>query len=182
MVTQPYVCFHADAASSPSPSPKPSSPSPKPPSPSPSPAPPAGRHLRHAFTFLSCVARELHKRVLLVCMSIAQCTEYIAAIHKLYASRLTPLFSPLAAAAIPCCTLLPSIPPTNVGTTGCAAGWTLAAGTVYDSWPAPNTEEFTSFSGGEWSGLFNSVFTTATCTGPGEGYDPRLISVRGMCC
>lgn len=51
---------------------------------------------------------------------------------------------------------------------GCAVGWTLAAGTTYDSWPFPNSNEFTDYSGGQWSGLFNSIFPTDTCSGPGE--------------
>ncbi|KAG2428338.1 hypothetical protein HXX76_010484 [Chlamydomonas incerta] len=47
----------------------------------------------------------------------------------------------------------PSASPNNGG--GCPSGWSPAVGTLYDSWPKPNTRECKDYSGCQWAGRFN---------------------------
>jgi hypothetical protein len=43
------------------------------------------------------------------------------------------------------------------GTGGCPPGWSVAVGTVYDSWPRPGSISCLEYSGCRWAGLFSTI-------------------------
>jgi hypothetical protein len=64
---------------------------------------------------------------------------------------------------------VPSPRPSPSPTPGCPSGWSIAVGTLYDSWPKPGSKECTAYEGCKWAGMFSWKYL------PG-GVPPSCIS------
>jgi hypothetical protein len=67
---------------------------------------------------------------------------------------------------------------------GCPAGWSVAVGTLYDSWPKPGTTECVAYSGCTYAGQVNSLSagSAAPCNAPAKwlsgGFKPANYDCR----